>query len=791
MSKFQKIEHTVHDLQSVKRSHTFWGALGVAGLCALGLWLAHGVWLRAPNDYLLGGSPDGFKNYMTTAWHVRHDTSYAHYGGMNYPFGEHVLFTDNQPIFSSGMQWWSRHVGDLADQSVGILNVSLLLSMLFACVILFLLLRKLHLPVWYAGLAALGMVFLSPQYNRIDGHFGLSHQFVIPLILYLLCLYEERYSRRYQAVLIGLVVWFSAQLHFYYFGIAALFLTLYTGIQILRDFSFKTIFRRLAHWLIMVFLPYAALSVWIHWTDFAADRPANPYGFTVYIGYWEGVFLPYESFPLYQWIDQNIIHIRRINVEAIAYAGMVVTLFTLWLIFSGFKLFGKDWKEAAYHRVHQYYLRGIYISAFILLLFACGFPFAIPGMEWMVDYMGPLRQFRGLGRFTWIFYYVSSILAFYAIWNWSRRFEGIRGGRFLWLRWVIAAAPLGLLGYEAIVWQSKKQIARVPNVAKREMAAPTPDHWLNKVDFGSYQALLPLPYYHMGSENIWLDFDFGHFIQVQTTALHTGVPDMGVNMSRTSARQTTESVQFVLEPCELPTMLNELRDERPLALLVHGPKWEEARQKYRHLTEKARMVYDHPDLKVLSLRPDSIRAYVRAHLDEIRADADSQALVPVAGWLSTRNTPDLIYQSYDSLSKTARIFQGAGAYQGNMKDTTWIWNKRLPKGQFVISCWIYVNQDLGMGQEMKIIENRQADGTEIHFKHEGLRFHLKTIVNGWGLFELPFEVYEPDSNVRIFLQKQNADQLFFLDETLIRPADLSVYRREPGWLVRNNFWYRE
>ncbi|MGI9158120.1 MAG: hypothetical protein ACR2K1_00050 [Saprospiraceae bacterium] len=96
-----------------------------------------------------------------------------------------------------------------------------------------------------------------------------------------------------------------------------------------------------------------------------------------------------------------------------------------------------------------------------------------------------------------------------------------------------------------------------------------------------------------------------------------------------------------------------------------------------------------------------------------------------------------------------------------------------------------------MGQEMKIIENRRNDGTEIHFKHEGLRFYLKTIVNGWGLFELPFDVYEPDSNVRIFLQKQNADQLFFLDETLIRPADLRVYRREPGWLVRNNFWYRE
>jgi hypothetical protein len=791
VSKFQKIEHAVQDLQSIKRSHTFLGALGLAAICALILWLEHGAWLRSPNEHLLGGGPDGFKNYMTTAWHIRHDTDYVHYGGMNYPFGEHVLFTDNQPIFSAVLQWWSNNVSDLAGRTAGILNVSLLLSMLFGCVILFLLFRKLHLPVWYAGPAALGVTFLSPQYNRIDGHFGLSHQFVIPLILYLLCVYEEQYSRRYQALLIGIVVWISAQLHFYYLGMAALFLTLYTGYQTVRDFSFRTMLLRFAHWSIMILLPFAALNFWVHWSDFAADRPANPYGFTVYIGYWEGVFLPYESFPLYQWIDKNIIPIRRINGEAIAYAGMVVTLFTLWLLFSGFKMFGKDWKEAAYHRVHRHYLRGIFIAALLLLLFACGFPFAIPGLEWLVDYMGPLRQFRGLGRFTWVYYYVVSILAFYCIWNWSLRFNGIRGGRFVWLRWVLALAPPALLGYEAILWQTKKKIDRIPNIEKRELAAPAPDHWLNKVDFGPYQALLPLPYYHLGSENIWLDFDYAHFKNVQTTALHTGVPDMGVNMSRTSARQTTESVQFILEPCELPTMLNELSDERPLALLVHGPKWEEVRRNYRHLVEKAKMVYEHPDMKILSLRPDSIRTYVREHLDEIRADMAAQTLYPVADWSSTRNTKDFYYQSYDSLHKTHRIFQGNGAFQGNMKDTTWIWNNYLPKGFHYINCWIYVNQDLGMNHDMKIIENRRDNGMEIHFKHEGLRFHLKTIVNGWGLFEFPFEVYHTDSNVRIFLQKPNADQEFFLDEVLIKPADISLYRREPGWLVRNNFWYRE
>ena len=53
---------------------------------------------------MFGGGGDGFKNYMTTNWHLAHDSSYVHYGGMNYPYGEHVLFTDNQPLFSAGLQ---------------------------------------------------------------------------------------------------------------------------------------------------------------------------------------------------------------------------------------------------------------------------------------------------------------------------------------------------------------------------------------------------------------------------------------------------------------------------------------------------------------------------------------------------------------------------------------------------------------------------------------------------------------------------------------------------------------
>ena len=106
MKHLEYIEHTLQRLASPKRSHTFWGWLLVMIFTAALLWIRNDAWRDNPNAYLLRDTPDTYKNYMTTAWHVAHDSDYVHYSGMNYPYGEHVLFTDNQPVISAAMQWW-------------------------------------------------------------------------------------------------------------------------------------------------------------------------------------------------------------------------------------------------------------------------------------------------------------------------------------------------------------------------------------------------------------------------------------------------------------------------------------------------------------------------------------------------------------------------------------------------------------------------------------------------------------------------------------------------------------
>lgn len=778
------------------------------------LWQKHGEWLPHANTQILSESPDGFKNYMTTAWHVAHDSSYVHYEGMNYPYGEHSLFTDNQPILSAAIQWWNRHVSDLRGYSVGVMNLWQVISMMLGALVIFLLLRKLHLPVWYAGIATLGMLFLSPQNNRFDAHFGLSHTWILPLLLFLLCRYEERSSRRYQSLLIGILLFFAAQLHFYNFGVSALFLGIYTAFQILADFRWKVITKRVFHLMVMVVVPFALLNVWIHWSDYYADRPANPFGFTSYIGYWEGVFLPYTSFPMYQWIDENIIHIRRVDAEAQAYVGLVAFAFTLWALFKRrFRLFEPAWDESAYHRVHKRYMTGIFVAGFAMVLLGCGFPFAIPGLDWMVDYLGPFRQFRGLGRFTWIYFYVANLLAFYVFWNWSMRYPVNKTWKAefgeIWAKlkqfdfkqwpasnlkkWSLVLIPLLILCWEAKILQQKHEIHPKPSPTIKAHVAPQPDHWLNKVDFGRFQALMPLPYYHVGSENIWIDINYPLFKKVQYTAFHTGVPDMGVFMSRTSIGRMVKSVQWSLDPGETPGMLGDLPDNRPIALMIEPEKWEEVKKRYAHLIAKATPMYEGPELRILSLVPDSVRVYARERAALVTREANAPDLKDVGqGWKSADlNGGWMFYDGYDSQTDNKYIFQGKGAATGIMSDTVMIWNKPIPTGTYRLSLWIKVTEDMGMTHEVKVIQNNLADGHQIHFRHEGLRFYIETIVDGWALFNMEFSIYEDNSSTQIFLEKKGVHTQFWYDEVMIKPANANLYRQTPGWVAKNNQWFRQ
>ncbi|MEM9824106.1 MAG: hypothetical protein AAF985_23675, partial [Bacteroidota bacterium] len=154
------------------RSNRLRGLWLLIALMALLIGTRHFDLIKAPNSHFIGHSMDGYRSYMAALYHIKHDTSYGHYEGMNYPYGDRVDFTDNIPLISNGIKFISQNIVDLSPWTIGIWNSFLLLSILLSGVFMYLIFRELELPLWYALLISVGISFLSPQLYRTYAHYG-------------------------------------------------------------------------------------------------------------------------------------------------------------------------------------------------------------------------------------------------------------------------------------------------------------------------------------------------------------------------------------------------------------------------------------------------------------------------------------------------------------------------------------------------------------------------------------------------------------------------------------------
>nr|GFD51139.1 hypothetical protein [Tanacetum cinerariifolium] len=83
---------------------------------------------------------------------------------------------------------WARQAGLPVTATTGIAatNLLLLLALVATAGVLYAILRRLLLPGWYAGLAALLLTFLCPQLLRFQGHMSLGYACIVPVQWYLL-----------------------------------------------------------------------------------------------------------------------------------------------------------------------------------------------------------------------------------------------------------------------------------------------------------------------------------------------------------------------------------------------------------------------------------------------------------------------------------------------------------------------------------------------------------------------------------------------------------------------------
>lgn len=548
---------------------------------------------------LLPSAGDGMKNYFTYLYHIKYDSTYWKFEGMNYPFGENIVFTDNQPLLANTVKFVSKYVFLDSGNLIAIHNMIIFIVWIFGGLGLFLCFRRLKVGFVFSLLCAMGLILLQPQSLRLHSHFSMAYPILPWIYLFWLEIWNKENFLKY-SILIGLLTTIGGLLHMYHF-VTITFLNIlaiaFTYIFTNQKKQWKNIVLGMG---LQTLVPLIIL-LGVAQIHFVEGRPDNPWGFFSYNASWESLMFSYKL-PLFEFINLNIVKIRTgDHIEGKNYLGIFSAIFILYGIYLLFAKFKNAMASIFSFSSIDSKLRGIFVAS---ALISFGFPFIIPGMEWMLDHTGPFKQFRGIGRVAWVSFYAINLLTIPWLYEMTEKLNNIQKPIIR----IAIAAIITLEGFFMLPSMSN------PEHLKDSYASNRPSIPINVND---YQAILPDPYIHIGSECFgWEDLG-GNQDQMFQITYQLGLPNLGVVLSRNALPQALLLNELVCKPYKVPSIIDilEKRDTRPLLVLESKLNLYNRQSSISHWTKEAPIVYENEQFRLKRLELQQFDAIVKNFID--------------------------------------------------------------------------------------------------------------------------------------------------------------------------------
>ncbi len=660
--------------------------------------------LISPNSYLFGWDGDGVKNYYTYTYHVVHDTSYVYFQGMNYPYGELHSFTDGNPFFANTVRLIYKIFPATKKYLIGIYNLWMLGGFVLASVFLFLLIYRFTKNFSWSVLGGLSIIILSPQWARIGGHYSLATAFVIPMSWYYLLEWHLEKKIKYLLLLSVLsIIWF--------------FIHPYLGIMIAMfsgGFCFLHLFsKRERRWSLAGIFPGSVLPVlfyllYVKIFDYHEGRPDSAWGFFSYNASVDSVFFWQTPLNLLGYIKPP----TRLTWEGKAYVGIVSSLGLIILLFR--YLLRRKLEEHLPVSLQKFLAVSV-----IILLFSMSFPFSL--YPPIVEKIPFLAQFRSVGRFAWVFYYVLNVSVWVFFYQFSRRYFE----KTFWIPFLFTGIYF-IENTDALRLLSKS-IVRTPNYFE---TLPTSLQSLSRINAKQYQAILPFPFFYIGSGS--LNREGREEIRANTllASYHTGLPTFASQSSRASLKETLKLYEMISSPGLRKQIGKDFTCQNKILVFSDGKELGEFEEYYYHKSKPLTELFGELECRTL-LEPDT----------------------------SFRELPKdtLFYLSFDSL-ETPIKFRGKGAYYV-VKNRENILGKfkGLPAGKYVVTFWEYYED----------ISNITSHLERMLIEKSAERLKISTIDGVRGKWVRFFKEFEAGSNEEVKLLFGKTRNEVIIDELLL------------------------
>ena len=734
--------------------------------------------LHHPNNFLFGAEGDGIKNYYTFIYYALYNSG-SHFTGMNYPYGDNVIFTDSQPLLSYLTNLFHHHVFPVSENIIGIINLSLIFSTLIGAYFLYLILRKNLLPEWYSAITAILIVFLSPQHTRLAAHYALSYVFILPLIWYLIIRLFESPKKYLWFALYIIVSLLSGFIHPYFLTIGNVMLLAHTFIFLIQErkllkeniwFIIKLIFSAI--------IPIILFQSWLTLTYNVIDRPEAPYGFLIYRTTFESVFFPVETPFRELWME--LFKTEEPIWEGYSYVGLLgLTCLFLTFLLSIRYLFRLQIGKIIRPVLPKPLKTGIW-AATVTLLFAMGIPF-IWNLENWLDIIPPLKQFRSIGRFAWIFYYIFSVYSAFYFYRLYRYLSLRRASKF----------GFSFLCIIFIIWIFDVKghiVPKVKEIRKNEKAF----HFLspagnyneilleNQKYSTDYQAIIPLPFYHVGSEHFALYKSHKSVYESMRASINLQLPIVSNMMSRSSVSQSAKVVQLLSTQLITKEILTDLPSQKPFLIIESKEPLSMPEQTLRN---KGRKLYENNEVILYELPVSALQTSM-ANKTAVTFEKNKDTFAFNGNIFTTYPNTPVVIKSFNSAKLKNGLFDSGAAYAE--KGTLVLFDGIIPKVTDTVELEVSVWKNINKAGSAGVLVYRQYNesGTKIEEKIALLK-ETTEIYKNWQRPSLNFKLINRKNRIEITIEGDRS----IIDNLMIKPinSDVYYYTKDNLNLIYNNY----
>lgn len=550
------------------------------------IWFLFRTVLLHPTQSLIWLGGDGTKNYYAYIYQCLYGHGSQFYG-MFYPYGEHMFYTDNQPLLVWIFYALKHYFSWGEPEAYMLMNITFPLMMWISGMYSYGLLRKLQISVVLSILGSCLMVFLPPNFFKIFGHYGMSYSLWYTGSLYYVVSYFMQHKQRYLWKLSVLLI-ISGFFHAYNIAITSLMIAGFSLIYYLQQHK---PWREKAKPLLTLWMyVFGVLLIWllfIRLSDPVHDRPNTPYGILQFCTHLPDVFTSiYSDFGV---IFSELFHTHQGAdiLESYAYIGFFNILFVVYLLLYGVMYSCRKKLPFTLYTLQplQWALVG---GGLICLLFAMGIPF-IWGLQSVYIQLPILKQFRALGRFSWGLFFtltpamLISVQAFIHELKNSKQWQGL-----------ITLCSLGILlltleifSYTTVLQQNVDQAYKNHQAFKSNHSAIVEFNTQHHIA-DNYQCLMALPFFLNGSDKI-VQPNYGHISDfAYQYTLTTGLPLVNAYLGRSSWSRTFQLIKLVGGAWTNKSDIEKLFTAKPILIAAYNGSSFTAGE--RHLIQHAQPI---------------------------------------------------------------------------------------------------------------------------------------------------------------------------------------------------------